>query len=179
MGCMNSKVPRQEMSVALAGIARSGKSTLSKQLRLIHLENPFSADELKNIKDIMKYNVFSGLSSLIRQISESEGLEFVQETENRSFAKEYATLTWEQFQEKLEELVPSIKTLWSDKGVRRYIAEFSIEDIERESQLEYVMTRIDDIADNSFIPNPVNYIGADKLYVIQLKYFYIRRLIFK
>eukprot|EP01121_Diplochlamys_sp_Union-15-3_P014060 TRINITY_DN4446_c0_g1_i1.p1 TRINITY_DN4446_c0_g1~~TRINITY_DN4446_c0_g1_i1.p1 ORF type:complete len:355 (-),score=54.63 TRINITY_DN4446_c0_g1_i1:71-1135(-) len=161
MGCFSSRVPMQTLNIALAGIARSGKTTLSKQLRVIHLEEPFSERELENFKDILKYNVFSGITSLIKQITDTkESLKQIDEKTNRKFVDHFMKISWEEFQKQLPELAPDILKFWEDKGVRLYVAENSIEDIERESQLSYVMTRITDIARPEYIPTVADAVRA-------------------
>eukprot|EP01121_Diplochlamys_sp_Union-15-3_P014061 TRINITY_DN4446_c0_g2_i1.p1 TRINITY_DN4446_c0_g2~~TRINITY_DN4446_c0_g2_i1.p1 ORF type:complete len:366 (-),score=59.33 TRINITY_DN4446_c0_g2_i1:6-1070(-) len=153
MGCFSSRIPMQTLNIALAGIARSGKTTLSKQLRVIHFEEPFSERELENFKDILKYNVFSGITSLIKQITDTkESLKQIDDKANRKFVEQFLKLSWEDFQKQLPDLVPDILKFWEDKGVRLYVAENSIEDIERESQLSYVITRVTDIAKPEYLP---------------------------
>jgi len=72
MGCGGSaEKSNLEIHIALVGSGGSGKTTLVKQWRIIHGEYDLVAD-LTNIKSVLAYNIFQGLSDLVEFLEEKE-----------------------------------------------------------------------------------------------------------
>lgn len=103
----------------MLGTSASGKSTFSKQLKILHCKG-FTQYELENYKLILILNIFNGLKELVFQ---TEQLNIKIRKKNREVA-DYFTNVNSYTETLTPESVQKAKILWKDKGV--YIA-FAIE----------------------------------------------------
>jgi len=69
-------------------------------------------------------------------------------------------LSFEEFKEKLPSMKEDINKFWDDDAVKTYVAETGIEEVERESQLRYVMSRIEELSEEDFIPKETDVVRA-------------------
>jgi len=157
MGCFKSK-PREPETLVLGmvGLPRSGKSTLAKQLKFIHVgPNALSAEDLENFAEETRFNLYTGVQTLIKELtSEDQNLKNIKNRSNRKFAKEFLCLSFLEFKSQLgAEKAASITELWNDKGIKEWVAEYGVEEIDRESQLSYVISQLPRILMPDYLPN--------------------------
>jgi len=106
----------------LAGAGESGKSTIIKQMRIIH-HNGFSADERRQIKAVIYSNIIVAFRVLL-EIMETENIPFLDEK-----LKAQAELI-EQTESDLDadytftnmDVKKAMLNLWDDSGVKKAIA---------------------------------------------------------
>jgi len=130
------------------GIAASGKSTFTRQLRVIH-GIAFTPTELDNIKNIIRGNVVSGLHE-VTQLAARRDLE-LQEV-NIKHARYLETLTKEtNFNEvwKEDKFVAKLESLWSDPSVQTTWATSDA----TLSNLAYFMKKVETIATDAYVPD--------------------------
>ncbi|KAF3931982.1 hypothetical protein ABW20_dc0102691 [Dactylellina cionopaga] len=140
---------RNEIKMLLLGAGESGKSTILKQMKLIH-EGGYSRDEKESFKEI----IFSNTVQSMRVILEAMETLELPLADSRS---EYHVQTVFMQPAQIEgEVLPvevgnAIKSLWEDKGVRQCF------DRSREYQLNdsagYYFDSIDRIAGPDYVPS--------------------------
>src|SRR3990167_8445153 len=132
--------------LCVAGAGESGKSTISKQMKIIHL-NGFSEAELMGYRPILQSNAIETIKILVNACEE---LGVPVEGANAALAEKFenvssveATMT--------PELAKELKTLWTDPAIQTVFerrSEFQLPD-----SAKYVMDNLDRIALPSFIPS--------------------------
>lgn len=99
------------MKVLVLGTSASGKSTVAKQMKILHCSG-FSEEELHNYKQILILNIFNGMKELVFQ-AEEFGVKILRK--NKKVAQYFAQAN--PYTETLNsETVELAKQLWSDKG---------------------------------------------------------------
>jgi len=165
MGCIKSKeqVETRSLILSMVGLPGSGKSTLAKQLKLIQVgPNAFSTEELENFAEETRYNLFNGVQSLVKNIKKKDAkLKRIKNSENRKYAEEFTALSFPDYKEILgEEMANHLIKLWNDKGIKEWVAEYGVEEYERESQLTYVMSQLPRILMPNYLPTEDDCIRA-------------------
>jgi len=142
---------RNEIKLLLLGAGESGKSTLFKQMKIIH-HNGFTQDECMGYRDIIRSNVLQSMKSLI-QATHKLGIP-IETAENRQRAAKINDFD----QETLlninriysEELGRDLEALWADEGISRTYTQrnqFQLLD-----STEYFFKNIDRISNPDFVP---------------------------
>jgi len=103
-----------EFKLLLLGGGESGKSTIAKQMKIIHL-NGFTEEERKTYKDIIHSNVIMSMRSLVLA-SERFGIEL--SPENKERAAVFTTNSILAEQELTPKISEHVKALWADEGIR-------------------------------------------------------------
>lgn len=99
------------LKVLVLGTSASGKSTVAKQMKILHCEG-FSSDELVNYKQILILNIFNGMKELVFQ-AEQFGIKILRK--NKKVATHFANAN--PYTETLNsDTVELAKQLWADKG---------------------------------------------------------------
>jgi len=134
----------QEVKLLLLGAGESGKSTIAKQMKIIHLQG-FTAEERSTYKTIIYNNVITSMKALITaaqsmgfSVSAKEAAERIKNAEPA-----YGNIS-------LEELAPDIKTLWKDESIRKAYSrqsEFQLND-----SAAYYFDAVDRIASKDYVP---------------------------
>jgi len=134
-----------EVKLLLLGAGESGKSTIAKQMKIIHLDG-FSKDERQTYKSIIYNNVLTSMKSLINATND---LKIPLEGESKAVARRilenessYGSLP--------TDLVNDIKNLWADQSIKKVYdrqAEFQLND-----SAAYYLSAIDRIAAADYIP---------------------------
>mmetsp|Transcript_28985 Transcript_28985/g.32198 ORF Transcript_28985/g.32198 Transcript_28985/m.32198 type:complete len:349 (+) Transcript_28985:37-1083(+) len=136
-----------EVKLLLLGAGESGKSTIAKQMKIIHL-NGYTDEEKKQFIVVIHQNILQAINSLLQA---AETCEYTVSKKNRK-SKETV--------ERCEKLVVSpelgehIAKLWSDKAVQKAYArasefqildstEYYFEHLERITQEDYLPTEQD------------------------------------
>lgn len=106
----------KDVKLLLLGAGESGKSTIVKQMKIIH-ENGFSPDECSQYKAVVYSNIIQSIQIIVKAMKRLEieyGDPAREEDERQLFtlagSSDEDTLT--------EELVNIIKRLWADKGIQ-------------------------------------------------------------
>jgi GTPase SAR1 family protein len=133
------------LKVLILGISGSGKSTFTKQMKVIH--QGFNKDEIDLYKDILRQNIMVGMQELVKQ---AEKLEIRVASENRKHGRYFLQMVV--FESDLDAKVSKkVKALWADPAIQQtwnLAPSFQMQ----MSNLEYLMTNIDRIADVAYEP---------------------------
>jgi GTPase SAR1 family protein len=133
-----------EVKLLLLGAGESGKSTIAKQMKIIH-KSGFTTEERTNYKSIVYNNLVSAMRSLIRGAQDlgikvsHPGVERVMANSEEYFS---GPLT--------PEMVADIKGLWKDDGIQQAYArqnEFQLID-----SANYYFENIDRLAASDYVP---------------------------
>jgi len=157
MGCNNTKDPtslaiekelendrrkkKRDVKLLLLGAGESGKSTVAKQMKIIHL-NGFTDEERKDFRSIIWSNVVGSMRVLIEaaNVGLTEG-----DTAKRVMREDYFN----------GELTPTIardiKTLWNDPGIKQTFARSS--EFQLNDSAEYYFNEIDRIGIEDYVPS--------------------------
>lgn len=140
---------KNEVKMLILGAGESGKSTILKQMKLIH-DNGYSVAEREAFKDIIFSNTVQSMKVLVNAM-ESLEIPFEKE-ENLKYAKVIQAQP-QQFEIEVfpEAVAESVKALWQDNGIQTCFSR------SREYQLndsaKYYFESIDRIAAPDYIPN--------------------------
>jgi guanine nucleotide-binding protein G(i) subunit alpha len=116
-----------EVKLLLLGAGESGKSTIAKQMKIIHL-NGFSDDERNSYKSIIYNNTVGSMRVLVaaaRELGIELGADNQKAAERMSGSDEYFTGTL------TAEIAEDIAALWKDPGIKETYArsaEFQLND---------------------------------------------------
>lgn len=147
----DKKKMSREIKVLLLGAGESGKSTIFKQMKIIHQEG-YSQEECEQFRDIVYGNTLKAIKALV---SASLNLDIpVEEPENRERAEMINNLdnevllnvqkVWD------EKLAHDIGKLWKDPGIQKVFEcrnQFQLDD-----SAPYYFNSIDRIASPEYIP---------------------------
>ncbi|KAL6063563.1 G-protein alpha subunit [Balamuthia mandrillaris] len=137
-----------EVKLLLLGAGESGKSTIAKQMRIIHKDG-FSAEDRKAYKSIIYNNAISSMRALC-QACEDLGIQIAEESAEASTRM----LENDEFMnggEMTQQIAADIKTLWQDEGIRSAFArsnEFQLND-----SAAYYFDKIDNLAAAGYVPD--------------------------
>ncbi|NWT37456.1 GNAI1 protein, partial [Chroicocephalus maculipennis] len=130
----------REVKLLLLGAGESGKSTIVKQMKIIH-EAGYSEEECKQYKAVVYSNTIQSIIAIIRAMGRLK-IDFGDPTRAVTGAAEEGFMT--------AELAGVIKRLWKDTGVQACFNR------SREYQLNdsaaYYLNDLDRIAQTSYIP---------------------------
>jgi len=160
MGCVESKATpesrkiddgleeerrkqKNNVKLLLLGAGESGKSTIAKQMKIIHL-NGFTDEERKDFKSIICSNVVGSIRVLV-EAAQSLGISLTEmETAKRVLQEDYFT----------GELTPTIakdvKTLWEASEIKKTFARSS--EFQLNDSAEYYFNEIVRIGSEDYIP---------------------------
>eukprot|EP01127_Copromyxa_protea_P000430 TRINITY_DN10358_c0_g1_i1.p1 TRINITY_DN10358_c0_g1~~TRINITY_DN10358_c0_g1_i1.p1 ORF type:complete len:364 (-),score=78.92 TRINITY_DN10358_c0_g1_i1:54-1076(-) len=139
---------KKELKLVVLGIAASGKSTFTRQMRMIH-EASWTQAELENFYDIICANVYDGLRELGLAMTKF-GLE-CNDPENTKRCRYYKELTEPPSINDVE--LERIKALWADKSVEKCVKQMREGSELIIHNLGYFIERLDVIAGENYIPS--------------------------
>lgn len=144
----------REVKLLLLGAGESGKSTIVKQMKIIH-ENGYTEDDCKQYKAVVYSNTIQSIIAIVKAMNQLN-IEFQDKTLNED-ANELFSLAQEggsgADEESLftPELSKIIKRLWSDEGAQETFAR------RREYQLndsaEYFLNALDRLCGKNYVPS--------------------------
>jgi GTPase SAR1 family protein len=117
----------REFKLLLLGGGESGKSTIAKQMKIIHL-NGFTEEERKTYKDIIHSNVIMSMRALVLA-AERLGVEIL--PENKERAAVFTTNSILAEQELTPKIGEHVKALWKDENIQKLLErsnEFQLND---------------------------------------------------
>ena len=134
------------MPFSALGAGESGKSTISKQMKIIHL-NGFSEAELLGYKPILQSNAIETIKILVNACDE---LAVPIEGPNAALAEKFENVSSVE-SSLTPEMAGELKKLWNDEAIQTVFqrrSEFQLPD-----SAKYVMDNIDRISANGFVPS--------------------------
>jgi len=134
-----------EVKLLLLGAGESGKSTVAKQMKIIHLKG-FSKDECLTYKSIIYNNVIGSMKVLIHAATERNI-----PLQNKQVADRFVNEQSYFIGVITPAIASDMKILWSDPGVQKAYsrqAEFQLNDSAR-----YYFEAIDRLATDDYIPS--------------------------
>jgi len=144
---VDKKNQNTEVKLLLLGSGESGKSTVAKQMKIIHLQG-FSNEERLTYKSIIYNNILVSMKSLINavqffHIGLSSGASEAAERVSRIEIQVFSDLT--------PEFANDIKILWQDNGIKQAYSrqnEFQLND-----SAAYYFDNITRLAEKNYTPN--------------------------
>lgn len=138
---------KSEIRLLLLGAGESGKSTIAKQMKIIHM-NGFTKEELESYKPLVHQNLYAGVKTLV---SEAERLGVkVATKKGRAVAKKVVDDDYFASGEINAEMAKEIATLWADGGVQNVYtrrSEFQLSDC-----VAYYCTEVERLGAPGYIP---------------------------
>ena len=147
---------KDTIKILLLGEGDSGKSTIAKQMRILH-SNGYSLSDLKKFRDIVHSNTIEGLMTIITVMPKLE-INFDGQTASENaelFCKERKTSHDRQITPELGSLM---KSLWHDAGVQKCYTrsnEYQLVD-----SAAYYLNNLDVISMPSYIPDEQDVLRA-------------------
>jgi len=133
------------ISLLLLGAGESGKTTVLKQFKILHM-NGFTPEELADFKSDIRVNVLQAIGGLTRvALANRSGIraDLVKSAETFSRLDEYNTpLT--------PELASSIRVLWNDPAIRDTYTKRV--DKQLQSNASYLLDEVERVASPVFVP---------------------------
>ncbi|THU83244.1 guanine nucleotide binding protein, alpha subunit [Dendrothele bispora CBS 962.96] len=137
-----------QVKVLLLGSGDSGKSTILKQMRLIH-KVPFSSQEKESYRQLVWDNITKGFKNLLDAMEEMElkvseqNLEYVDMIENANDIQEGKPFP-------IDYLVP-LRSLWEDPSIQRAWERGN--EAALPENLQYFFTSLDRLFDTTYVPS--------------------------
>uniref|UniRef100_A0AAY4DWN8 Guanine nucleotide-binding protein G(i) subunit alpha-2 n=2 Tax=Denticeps clupeoides TaxID=299321 RepID=A0AAY4DWN8_9TELE len=143
----------KEVKLLLLGAGESGKSTIVKQMKIIH-EDGYSEDECKQYRAVVFSNTIQSIMAIVKAMS-SLKIDYEDSTRAEDARQLFALSAGAEEQGSLpDELSKAIQRLWSDGGVqgcftraREYqlndSAAYYLNDLERIAKADYIPTQQD------------------------------------
>lgn len=152
---IDKKDSSKEFKLLLLGAGGSGKSTILKQMKIIHHQG-FSPSELEEFRFIILENIYSIVQSVARSMV-SFGIAYELQ-ENETFANSF--LIDNDRQPIGPDLVKHLQRLWKDKGIEKCVErgnEFNLID-----SAHYFMNDLERCTAKDFQPNEQDILRARK-----------------
>lgn len=138
-----------EIRLLLLGAGESGKSTIAKQMRIIHM-NGFTEEERDGYKSLIYQNVWGGIKILCKAANDLDIK--VKDKKARAVHKKVMDEDSEYFSGVItKEMVKDLQILWGDAGIQGTFerrAEFQLSD-----SVPYYMEHLERLADENYTPN--------------------------
>jgi len=144
-----------EVKLLLLGAGESGKSTITKQMKIIHLKG-FSDEERLSYKDIIHSNVIMAMRAIINA-TEKLGINNISD-DNKELADLFTTNEILFEQKVTPEIADAVKTLWKDDGIQELFAranEYQLID-----SAKYFIENIDRIMQDDYCPDTQDLLRA-------------------
>lgn len=137
---------RFTIRVLILGTTACGKSTVAKQMKILHGEG-FSDEERHNYKKILILNLFYGMKELVIQ-AEKFNIKVLRK--NKKAAKFFADSN-PYTAELNEEVAQKAVNLWEDKGIEKTFSKRNLFDIP--PNMVFIMDNINRISKPDFVPD--------------------------
>lgn len=150
---------QNDVKVLLLGAGESGKSTIFKQMRIIH-ERGYTNDELRDFKFIVFANIIKSMKALV-EATVMMNIP-IEDEENKLRATKISDLDddFVMYVQKIwnNELAADIGHLWSDPGIKKAYArrnEFQLDD-----STQYYMSELKRICSENYVPTEEDVLWA-------------------
>jgi len=142
-----------EIKLLLLGTGESGKSTVAKQMKILH-SNGFTEQELITYRPVVFNNVVGSMKTIVNYIRMNPSIQCLPDNEPRLRYFESLKMDDTQSQILTEEAVANIKALWTDPGIKEAYekrneyqlidgAAYCFENVERFFVPDYIPTPTD------------------------------------
>ncbi|KAG7280598.1 hypothetical protein CRUP_028324 [Coryphaenoides rupestris] len=143
----------REVKLLLLGAGESGKSTIVKQMKIIH-EDGYSEDECKQYRAVVYSNTIHSLMAIVKAMT-TLNVEYDDAARKEDACQVFVLCAEAEEQAALpEELARVMRRLWADGGVRRCFtrsreyqlndsAAYYLNDLDRIAQADYIPTQQD------------------------------------
>lgn len=142
----------REVKLLLLGAGESGKSTIVKQMKIIH-ENGYSSEECSQYKPVVYSNTVQSMVAILRAM-ERLGIQYDRPERMEDAHKVFAVVSQTDDIRFTSDLVYRMKKLWADRGVQKCVlrareyqlndsAEYYLSALERLGQRDYIPTEQD------------------------------------
>lgn len=152
-----AKQERNVIKILLLGAGESGKSTLVKQMKIIHNDG-FTKDELRSFRPTVMDNLLSSMKYVLSGM----GLLRInlQSFRNKSHAQTIliSSSCFDKSFNVLPEVAIALQALWQDRGVRLAVArgyEYELND-----SAIYLFENMERICDEKYVPTPTDVLRA-------------------
>merc|ERR1712137_400266 len=142
-----------DIKLLLLGTGGSGKSTIAKQMRIIHLTG-FSPEEKASFKKVIHNNVLVAITTLIEEAQKREiELQDTSSVEQiQSISPSLSLIKYD------NEVAKAVQSLWTEKGIREVFtrsSEFQLDD-----SASYFLDNCHKFAKKDFIPEECDILRA-------------------
>jgi len=141
------KRTRRTVKLLLLGAGDSGKSTIAKQMKIIHLDG-FSDEERLGYKTTIANNILTAMRTLIHQ---SNKFEYQLSKNNEGRAQVIISMPRDQEPAVTKDIGEVVITLWQDPAIKQTFARSS--EYQLNDSTSYYMENIQRIASPNYIPN--------------------------
>jgi len=138
---------RRTVKLLLLGAGDSGKSTIAKQMKIIHLDG-FSDEERLGYKTTIANNILTAMRTLIHQANK---FEYHLSTGNESRAQTIVSIPRDQEPAITKEICDSVVSLWQDNAIKQTYARAS--EYQLNDSTQYYFENIQRIAASNYIPS--------------------------
>lgn len=104
----------KEIKLLLLGTGESGKSTIAKQMKILHTEG-FSKEDLLSYKPVVFHNTVSSMRTLITAATDQFKMSL--QPENEEAAKRIMSISLADLNSLSSQMVKDISTLWGDSTI--------------------------------------------------------------
>ncbi|XP_075159883.1 G protein alpha subunit f isoform X2 [Haematobia irritans] len=149
---------REDVKILLLGTAESGKTTIFKQMRILHI-NGYTDDERRDEIPEIYQNIHESIYQLVQYMS-ILGLEYQCCTSQRS-ASYILSMGWTAPEYMNEEYCDHVITLWNDFGIRTCYErsnEFPLSD-----STKYFLDNFERISQDNYIPSTEDILHSRKV----------------
>eukprot|EP01127_Copromyxa_protea_P017490 TRINITY_DN5332_c0_g1_i3.p1 TRINITY_DN5332_c0_g1~~TRINITY_DN5332_c0_g1_i3.p1 ORF type:complete len:183 (-),score=35.69 TRINITY_DN5332_c0_g1_i3:616-1164(-) len=143
---------KREMKVVVLGIAASGKSTFTRQMRLLH-QAAWTQQELDSYYAIICANIYDGMKEVCATLKAQDMECALQENAKR--ARYYRELGTQQPQLDATE-AKRLNALWQDDTVKSLVKTMSATCDVHMFNLNFFMSRLDYIAADNYVPSDLD-----------------------
>ncbi|CAG0884264.1 unnamed protein product [Cyprideis torosa] len=146
-----NKGGKNKLKILLLGAGESGKTTIMKQMKILHIQG-FSKKERMEYVPVIRSNIFQAMSSIVKNMGSLDPPVELENSENREAFNTFLSLEDPSTGSELnEEIFDDIKLLWQDPGIQKAYArsnEYYLID-----SAEFFLNRIDEIREENFVPD--------------------------
>jgi GTPase SAR1 family protein len=147
-GVTHGNLAKGSLRVLVLGISGSGKTTFSKQIKILHTPG-FTDGERKQYAEILKVNILNGINELVELVREN-GLEIQEHNRKHArYLKENNVFAMNLSDPKIK---MKMNELWKDPAIQKMF-ENSKNVQTQMSQLEYLFENVDRFSMPNFIPS--------------------------
>jgi GTPase SAR1 family protein len=141
------KKTRRTVKLLLLGAGDSGKSTIAKQMKIIHLDG-FSDEERLGYKTTIANNILTAMRTLIHQ---SNKFEYQLAKGNESRAQVIISMPRDQEPVVTKEIGEIVSSLWQDPAIKQTFARSS--EYQLNDSTQYYIEQISRISSPNYIPS--------------------------
>mmetsp|Transcript_41502 Transcript_41502/g.104673 ORF Transcript_41502/g.104673 Transcript_41502/m.104673 type:complete len:371 (-) Transcript_41502:421-1533(-) len=141
------KEAKRQHKLLLLGAGESGKSTIAKQMKVIHM-NGFSQDELISYRPVVHFNALLSMRLLLAA-NRKFGIG-LKDDKLEASADRLLGLSGKQLRELTPENAETCRALWADEGIRKVYER--VHETQVPDSAAYCLNALDRIASPTYIP---------------------------